>query len=95
MVNKKKCTFGDVQQWPVLKRCQRTQGTFGSHIYQRFVRDHGKITKTLTELLKDRFIWSEAVQQAFETLRSPMTTFPVLAIPDFTKTFVVETDASS
>jgi hypothetical protein len=40
------------------------------------------------------FIWTEQTEQAFCCLQQALITAPVLAIPDFSKPFVVETDAS-
>ena len=39
-------------------------------------------------------MWNEAATTAFEKLKQAMSQPPVLALPDFGKTFVVETDAS-
>lgn len=43
---------------------------------------------------KKAFGWNEQENQAFENLKKAMTSTLVLATPDFTKTFVIECDAS-
>lgn len=63
--------------------------------YRRFVLNYAAITSSLTDLLKkNHFTWTDQAQIAFQTLKTAMTTLPVLALPDFTKVFDVTTEAS-
>jgi hypothetical protein len=41
------------------------------------------------------FSWTSVTQQSFDTLKSTLAQAPMLGIPDFTKVFTIETDASS
>lgn len=43
---------------------------------------------------KDNFAWNDSAQSAFEQLKTTMTTLHVLAVPNFSKEVIVETDAS-
>ena len=63
--------------------------------YRRFVAHYAALTTPLTDLLrKDNFRWTKAAETTFLQLKQAMTRTPVLHLPDFSKTFVVETDAS-
>jgi len=57
--------------------------------YHRFIPDFSKIAKPMTELLKKgvKFVWDEKCEKAFHTLREQLTTAPVLAQADNTKSF--------
>nr|KYP65064.1 Retrovirus-related Pol polyprotein from transposon 297 family [Cajanus cajan] len=46
-------------------------------------------------LKKNNFGWNENSITAFHSLKQALITTPVLALPNFSKTFMVETDAST
>jgi len=44
---------------------------------------------------KNAFNWTTAAQQAFQALKEALTSPSVLAVPDFSELFVIESDASA
>lgn len=40
------------------------------------------------------FMWTSEHEATFQALKAALISAPVLALPDFTKTFVIETDTS-
>ena len=59
------------------------------------VKNFGPIARTVHDMLmKDSFHWSQNQDIAFTQLKSALTTAPVLALPNFSLPFILETDAS-
>jgi len=63
--------------------------------YRRFVAGFSTIAAPLTRLTRKHAKWGPSEEEAFQQLKKVLTTAPVLAYPDFTKCFVLQTDASS
>ncbi|WVZ76064.1 hypothetical protein U9M48_024066 [Paspalum notatum var. saurae] len=64
--------------------------------YRRFVKDFSTIAAPLNELTKKgvTFHWGTTQEKAFNTLKDKLTHAPLLQLPDFSKTFELECDAS-
>jgi len=64
--------------------------------YRRFIPEFSKIAKPMTELLKKgvKFYWSNQCEEAFQKLKTLLTSAPILAQPNTTKPFDVYCDAS-
>jgi len=60
------------------------------------VPNFSSLASPLNELVKKdtTFCWNEKHEQAFKRLKAQLTNAPILALPNFAKTFELECDAS-
>lgn len=64
--------------------------------YRHFIVSYAKLAYPLYALTRkgEHFLWTADCEVAFETLKSKLLTAPVLAYPDFDRSFMLETDAN-
>jgi hypothetical protein len=87
-----------VQSWPQPDNVKDLRSFLGlAGYYRKFVKNFAIIAKPLTNLLKKQvlFVWTSVHTEAFTALKHALMSAPVLAVPDFSKTFCIETDASN
>ena len=86
-----------VATWPNPENVHQVQAFVGfCSYYRRFIEGFAGIAKPLHKLTEKNqpFHWSEECEDAFEALKKKMIDARVLAHPDFSKPFVLDTDAS-
>ncbi|KAL4378379.1 hypothetical protein GQ457_02G014110 [Hibiscus cannabinus] len=86
-----------IQNWPVPSTIRDVRAFLGiTGYYRRFIKGYATIAAPITDLLKrdDPFQWNVNAHEAFERLKACLCSAPILALPDFDREFVVETDAS-
>lgn len=66
--------------------------------YRKFIDNFAKIAAPLTDCTKkgepNKIHWTSESVSAFKELKTAMTSSPVLIMPDFTKQFLLQSDAS-
>ena len=96
-----------VQNWPTPKTVTELWSFLGfASYYRRVIKGFTKIAGPLPDLLNESskstkkktaivsLLWGPIHQEAFESMKRALTTAPVLGYADYTKPFIVETDAS-
>ena len=82
-------------RWPTPSTAKELRAFLGlTGFYRKFIKNYAAMASPLTKLLcTDAFQWTPESQIAFDKLKTAMTSAPVLALPNFSDPFVIETDA--
>jgi hypothetical protein len=85
-----------VKSWPIPKMLTQLKSFLGLAGYcRRFIQGYGVTCRPLHDLLKkNSFQWDSHHTLAFQALKDKLIRAPVLALPNFTLSFTIETDAS-
>jgi hypothetical protein len=86
-----------IVNWPTPTNVTEVRSFMGATQYWRkFIANFSLIATPLHALtsVKRGFQWGGSQQKAFDTLKTKISTTPVLALPDLQQSFEIETDAS-
>ena len=85
-----------VTKWPMPTCKKEVQQFLGfCNYYRRFIEGFAKIAKLLTELTRNsQWTWTPQATMAYQTLKQRLTESLILVLPDNSKPYKVEVDAS-
>jgi hypothetical protein len=85
-----------IKEWPTTKSITEVRSFHGlTSFYRRFVKDFSTLAAPLTEIVKKSvgFKWGSEQDHAFLEIKERLCGAPLLALPDFSRTFEIECDA--
>ena len=86
-----------VRDWPQPKSVKQVRSFLGlCSYYRRFIEGFASIARPLHRLTSknETFQWTSDSQKAFDTLKTSLTSAPILAYPEPEGKFILDTDAS-
>jgi hypothetical protein len=86
-----------IKDWPIPTTVRQVRSFLGfGNFYRKFISHYSDIARPLNDLTKKdkKFEWTDECQNAFDTLKTKFTEEPVLMMPDQSKPFQIESDAS-
>ena len=89
--------ISSIQQWEAPTSVTEVRSFLGmAGYYRRFIEHFADLAKPLTSLTKmdQVFSWNKDCQNSFEIIKKALVNAPILAYPDMSKQFILDTDAS-
>ena len=87
-----------VKNWPIPSNVTEIRSFLGlCSYYRRYIQNFASIARCLHVLTEKGkpYIWSVKCQESFDILKNHLIKAPILAHPEFTKDFILDTDASN
>uniref|UniRef100_K7EYA7 Gypsy retrotransposon integrase-like protein 1 n=1 Tax=Pelodiscus sinensis TaxID=13735 RepID=K7EYA7_PELSI len=88
-----------VRDWPLPTTKRQIRQFLGlAGYYRRFIADFATLAAPLTDMTRNnqpqKVRWTERGRQAFDTIKRRLVSAPILRQPDFSRPFILQTDAS-
>ena len=88
----------EIKEWPSPRSMFEVRSFHGlASFYRKFIRGFNQICAPILETIKETnqpFKWTEATDKNFKLMKEKITEKPILALPEGSKYFVVNCDAS-
>ena len=85
-----------INEWPIPQSRKALRSFLGvCGFYRKFIQNYSSIAKPLTELTSEHvtYCWSDKCQEAFDILKSKLTSAPILGFPREKGRYKLQTDA--
>ena len=89
----------NIQQAPIPQTKKQVRSFLGLvGFYSKFIPNYSTVAAPLTDLTKrgcpNKIVWVDALERSFVILKKLLSSNPVLRLPDLSREFILQTDAS-